>query len=184
VGFLSTVPGVLKIAEILIGFVAFILTICADRRSASTGWTEHVCFETMVVVSALLIGYVIFPHLTLNDERTREGLIVVELLFYGINAFFFFISVWLMVHLAASWTADGRGAAIMDAVLCVSLVVLYSCEAYIKYKVWKGEDILNQSKKANPTIPARAETYSPSVPSPPIHQQQTTLSERDDQVTV
>ena len=42
--------------------------------------------------------------------------ILKELLFYGVNAFFFFISVWLMVHLAASWAAEGRGAAIMDTV--------------------------------------------------------------------
>jgi hypothetical protein len=37
-------------------------------------------------------------------------------MFYGLNTLFFFIGIWLMVHLAASWTAEGRGAAIMSAV--------------------------------------------------------------------
>ncbi len=61
----------------ILGFVAFILAICADRRSTSAAWTEHITFETTLVVTALLIGYVVFPHLTLHNERTREGLILV-----------------------------------------------------------------------------------------------------------
>ena len=44
-----------------------------------------------------------------------------ELLFYGINTLFYFISIWLMVHLSASWGTDGRGAAIMSAVGVYSL---------------------------------------------------------------
>lgn len=116
IAYLSTISGVLKIAEIFASFVAFILSICADRDAASTGWTEHLAFESMVVISALLLGYVAFPHITLGEKRTRDGLIVLELLFYGVNTFFFFIAVWLMVHLAASFTAHGRGAAIMSAV--------------------------------------------------------------------
>ena len=114
--YLATLPGVLKIAEIILCFVAFILAICADRRSTSSAWTDHITFECMIVISALLLGYVVFPHLTLKDEPTREGLIVVELLFYGINTLFFFIAVFLMIHVSASWTADGRGAAVMCAV--------------------------------------------------------------------
>lgn len=114
--FLATLPGVLKLAEIILCFVAFILAICSDRRSTSASWTDHISFECMIVVSALLLAYVAFPHLTLKDEATREGLIVVELLFYGINTLFFFIAVFLMIHVSASWTADGKGAAIMCAV--------------------------------------------------------------------
>ncbi|VDK30152.1 unnamed protein product, partial [Anisakis simplex] len=75
--FLATVPGVLKIAEILLSFISFILAICADRNSTTAAWTEHISFETCIVVSALLLGYVCFPHLTIRDEQTREGLIVV-----------------------------------------------------------------------------------------------------------
>jgi hypothetical protein len=61
----------------ILGFVAFILAICADRQSTSSAWTEHITFETTVVVSVFIILYVVFPHLSLADERTREGLIVV-----------------------------------------------------------------------------------------------------------
>lgn len=100
----------------MIGFVVFILAICSDRRSTGAAWTEHISFETTIVVGILLLGYVIFPHLTLHDEKTREGLIVLELIFYGINACLYFVAIFLMVHLSASWTADGRGAAIMAAV--------------------------------------------------------------------
>ncbi|VDK44245.1 unnamed protein product, partial [Cylicostephanus goldi] len=106
-GYLGTIGGVLKIAEIILSFVAFILAICADRRSTTAAWTEHITFETMIVVCVLLAGYVCFPHLTVREEPTREGLIVVELLFYGINTLFYFISIWLMVHLSASWGTDG-----------------------------------------------------------------------------
>lgn len=75
--FLATLPGVLKIGEILLGSVSFILAICADRRSTSAAWAEHISFETTVVVTALLLAYVIFPHLTISNEQTRNGLIVV-----------------------------------------------------------------------------------------------------------
>ncbi|EPB69786.1 synaptophysin / synaptoporin [Ancylostoma ceylanicum] len=101
-------------ARSILAFVAFVLAICADRRSTTAAWTEHITFETMIVVCALLAGYVCFPHLTIREEPTREGLI--ELIFYGINTLFYFISIWLMVHLSASWGTDGRGAAIMTAV--------------------------------------------------------------------
>lgn len=37
-------------------------------------------------------------------------------MFYGFNVGAYFIAVWLMVHLSASWTAEGRGAAVMCAV--------------------------------------------------------------------
>ena len=39
-----------------------------------------------------------------------------ELLFYGVNTLFYFISIWLMVHLSQTYGADGKGAAIMSAV--------------------------------------------------------------------
>lgn len=60
----------------MLGFVAFILAICADRKATSSAWTEHITFETTIVVAALLIGYTVFPHLTLQDERTRNSLVV------------------------------------------------------------------------------------------------------------
>jgi hypothetical protein len=138
--YLVTLPGVLKLAEIILGFVSFILAICADRRSTSAAWTEHISFETTIVVTALVIGYVIFPHLTIGNETTRDGLVVVELLFYGTNTLFYFIGIWLMVHLSASWTAEGRGAAIMDAILCVALCVLYAIETFLKFKLWHGDN--------------------------------------------
>jgi hypothetical protein len=138
--FLATLPGVLKIAEIVLCFVAFILAICSDRRSTSAAWTDHISFECMIVVSALLLAYVVFPHLTLKDEATREGLIVVELLFYGINTVFFFIAVFLMIHVSASWTADGRGAAVMCAIIAVGLCLLFAVETFLKFKAWRGEN--------------------------------------------
>ncbi|XGW03675.1 hypothetical protein V3C99_015110 [Haemonchus contortus] len=139
-GFLATIPGVLKIAEIILAFVAFVLAICADRRSTTAAWTEHITFETMVVTAALLAGYVCFPHLTIREEPTREGLIVLELIFYGINTLFYFISIWLMVHLSASWGTDGRGAAIMTAIICVALTIIFAIETFLKLKAWRGEN--------------------------------------------
>ncbi|ULT90860.1 hypothetical protein L3Y34_008871 [Caenorhabditis briggsae] len=139
-GFLATLPGVLKIAEIVLSSIAFILAICADRRTTTAAFTEHISFGCVFVVTGLLLGYVIFPHLTLKDEATREGLIVVELLFYGINTVLNFISIWLMVHLSASWGTDGRGAAIMTAVICVALTVLFAIETVLKLKAWRGEN--------------------------------------------
>lgn len=160
--YLATLPGVLKIAEVIVGFVAFILAICADRRSTSSAWTEHITFECTLVVSVLILLYVVFPHLSLADERTREGLVVVELVFYGLNTLFFFISIWLMVHLAASWTAEGRGAAIMGAILCLALCVLYSIETFIKFKAWTGQDVVSRTNSP----------YTHRVPPAPTHQQQ------------
>uniref|UniRef100_A0A914C122 MARVEL domain-containing protein n=1 Tax=Acrobeloides nanus TaxID=290746 RepID=A0A914C122_9BILA len=136
--FLSTIPGVLKIAEILIGFIVFILAICTDRRTTGAAWAEHISFETIIVVSLFLLGYVVFPHLTLRDEQTREGLIVVELLFYGLNTLLYFIAIWLMIF--AGLASDGRGAAIMAAILCVALTVIYAVETFIKLRAWRGEN--------------------------------------------
>ncbi|TKR86901.1 hypothetical protein L596_011400 [Steinernema carpocapsae] len=156
--FMATVPGVLKLAEIALCFVAFILAICSDRRSTSSAWTEHISFECMVIVSALLLLYVVFPHLSLRDEQTREGLIVVELLFYGINTLFFFIGIWLMIHLSASWTTEGRGAAVFNAILCVALTVLFAIETFMKLKAWKGENT-GSSKIFNPSVPTNTELH-------------------------
>jgi len=178
VAFLSTIPGVLKIAEVSVSFVAFVLSICSDRRSASAGWTEHLTFETMVVVFVLMLGYIAFPHVTLADSRTRDGLVVLELLFYGINCFFYFIALWLMVHLSASWTADGRGAAIMAAVLCAGLVALFAFEVYIKYKSWRGQDVLAER---NVKI---GQQHSPSVPPAPIQRQTNFTLEDEGHVNV
>ncbi|KAI6219038.1 Synaptophysin / synaptoporin [Aphelenchoides fujianensis] len=139
--FLLTLPGVLKVAEVVLGFVAFILSICADRKATSAAWAEHITFETTIVVAALLLGYVVFPHLTLQDDRTRNSLVLLELMFYGFNTGAYFIAVWLMVHLSASWNADGRGAAVMCAIICVALTVLYGIESFVKFKAWKGEEI-------------------------------------------
>lgn len=68
----------------MLGFVAFILAICADRKATSSAWTEHITFETTIVVAALLIGYTVFPHLTLQDERTRNSLVVLVCILYDI----------------------------------------------------------------------------------------------------
>lgn len=138
--FLATIPGVLKIAEIILSFISFILAICSDRNATTAAWTEHISCEATVLIAILLIGYVCFPHLTIKDEPTREGLIVVELLFYGLNTLLFFIAIWLMVHLSASWISYGRGSAIIDAILCVALTVLFAMETIIKLRAWRGEN--------------------------------------------
>ncbi|KAI3422213.1 hypothetical protein GPALN_012744 [Globodera pallida] len=174
--YLATLPGLLKVVEVILGFVAFILAICADRRSTSSAWAEHITFETTVVVSVLILLYVVFPHLTLADERTREGLVVVELFFYGINTLFFFIGIWLMVHLAASWTAEGRGAAILGSILCLALCLMYAGEAYIKFKVWN---------KPTPTHPESHQGHHHHVPPAPTHYNETKIERREmDEKTV
>uniref|UniRef100_A0A1I8AWC9 MARVEL domain-containing protein n=1 Tax=Steinernema glaseri TaxID=37863 RepID=A0A1I8AWC9_9BILA len=154
--FLATVPGVLKMAEIALCFVSFILAICSDRSYTASAWAEHISFECLLVVSVLLLLYVVFPHLSLRDEQTREGLIVVELLFYGINTLFFFIGIWLMIHLSAGWNVQSRGAAVFNAILCVALTVLFGIETFIKLKAWKGENTAT-SKVFNPASPGNAE---------------------------
>ncbi|VDM48999.1 unnamed protein product [Toxocara canis] len=124
----------------MLAFISFILAICSDRNSTTAAWAEHISFEAFIVVSGLLLGYVCFPHLTIKDEQTREGLIVVELLFYAINALLFFIAIWLMVHLSASWVTYGRGSAIIDAILCVALTILFAIETIQKVRAWRGEN--------------------------------------------
>ncbi|KAM3716542.1 CKLF-like MARVEL transmembrane domain-containing protein [Dirofilaria immitis] len=138
--FLATVPGVLKIAEIALSFLSFVLAICADRNVTTAAWTENISFAATVIISALLIGYVCFPHLTIKDEATREGLIVVELIFYGISTLLFFIAIWLMVHLSTNWLTYGRGSAIIDAIICVALTVIFGIETLAKLKAWRGEN--------------------------------------------
>ncbi|CAD5226444.1 unnamed protein product [Bursaphelenchus okinawaensis] len=142
--FFATVPGVLKIAEVVLGFVAFVLAICADRNSTSSAWTEHITFESTIIAGVFLLGYIVFPHLTIDDEKNNNGLVVMELVFYAVNTVAYFISVWLMVHLSASWRADGRGAAIMGAILNVALTVLFGIETFIKFKTFKGEQVLQK----------------------------------------
>ena len=80
-----------------------------------------------------------------------------------------------MVHLAASWTAEGRGAAIMDAVsvfgpkiskflpqiLCLALCVLYAVETFIKFKAWSGQDVVSRTNSP----------YTHRVPPAPTHAQ-------------
>ncbi|KAL3985940.1 putative integral membrane protein [Acanthocheilonema viteae] len=138
--FLATIPGAMKIAEITLSFASFVLAICADRNSTTSAWTEHISLAATLIISGLLIGYVCFPHLTIKDEPTREGLIVTELIFYGISAVFFFIAVWLMVHLSAGWLNYGRGPAIIDAIICVALTILFGIETFAKVKAWRGEN--------------------------------------------
>lgn len=138
--FLATVPGVMKIAEIVLSFTSFILAICADRTATTAAWTENISFAVTIIISGLLIGYVCFPHLTIKNESTREGLIFTELIFYSISALLFFIAIWLMVHLSANWVTYGRGPAIIDAIICVALTILFSVETFAKLKAWMGEN--------------------------------------------
>ncbi|VDD97885.1 unnamed protein product [Enterobius vermicularis] len=121
--------------------MSFILAICSDRNVTTAAWTEHISFAAALISFGLLLGYVCFPHLTLRDEQTREGLIVVELIFYGIYTLLFFIAIWLMVHLSASWMTYGRGSAIIDAILCVALTLIFGIETVMKFRAWKGENV-------------------------------------------
>lgn len=57
--------------------MAFVLAICADRNTTTAAWTEHIAFQSTILTAAILLGYVCFPHITIRDELTREGLIVV-----------------------------------------------------------------------------------------------------------
>ncbi|CAJ0582894.1 unnamed protein product, partial [Mesorhabditis spiculigera] len=153
-GYIGTLGGVMKIAEIALSFMAFVLSICSDRRTTTAAWTEHISFECMIGVAVLLLGYVCFPHITLRDELTREGLIVVELIFYALNTLFYFISIWLMIHLSAAWGTDGRGAAVMTAILCVALTIFFAIETFMKAKAWRGEN--EPSGRTVQTGPANA----------------------------
>uniref|UniRef100_A0A915PY00 MARVEL domain-containing protein n=1 Tax=Setaria digitata TaxID=48799 RepID=A0A915PY00_9BILA len=155
--FLATIPGVMKIGEIvgilLVNRNGLSLEVAANfldglrgfitptnRNATAAAWTENISFVVTVIISALLIGYVCFPHLTIKNELTREGLIVTELIFYGISTLLFFIAIWLMVHLSASWIAYGRGSAVIDAIICVALTILFGIETFAKLKAWRGEN--------------------------------------------
>lgn len=63
------------------GFIGFILSLCTDRRSTSSAWTEHITFETSLVVCAFIIGYVVFPQITITNEKTNKGLMIVVNIF-------------------------------------------------------------------------------------------------------
>ncbi|CAJ0950831.1 unnamed protein product, partial [Mesorhabditis belari] len=139
-GYIKTLGGILKVAEIVLSFMAFVLAICADRNTTTASWTEHIAFQSTVITTAILLGYVCFPHITIRDELTREGLIVVELIFYGINTVLYFIAIWLMVHLSIGFGMDGRGAAILCAVVCLAITVLFAMETFMKIKAWRGEN--------------------------------------------
>ncbi|VDM11543.1 unnamed protein product [Wuchereria bancrofti] len=63
-----------------------------------------------------------------------------EFIFYGTSALLFFIAIWLMVHLSIGWSTYGRGSAIIDAIICVALTILFGIETFVKLIAWRGEN--------------------------------------------
>jgi len=170
VNYLRTIPGILKIAQLVLMLIAFILAAAAwssgylvvtgytysGYTMGSAGWTKFVTITGFIITLILLFLYLF--HLI--ERLYQVNWLFAELIYCVVVAVCLFISGAIMIPYA---NYDGtRGACTF---FCWVAMVAYLADAFFKFKSWRNGEVaqgVKPSVTSSSTVvtgPARPPPY-------------------------
>ncbi|XP_055346331.1 plasmolipin-like isoform X2 [Paramacrobiotus metropolitanus] len=136
--YVRSIPGILKLVQLLLMLIAFILAAAAwssDWRYflhyciGSAGWAKFVTITGFIITLILLCLYLF--HLI--ERLYQVNWLFVELIYCGIVAILLFIAGAVMIPYAE---VDGtRGACTF---FCWLAMLAYGADAFFKFKSWRN----------------------------------------------
>jgi hypothetical protein len=166
IAYLKTIPGMLKIAQLVLMLIAFILAAAAwtsggglyvwtfsGYTTGSAGWTKFVTITGFIITLILLMLYLF--HLI--ERLYQVQWLFVEFIYCGVVAVCLLISGAIMIPYT---NYDGaRGACTF---FCWAAMVAYGADAYFKLMSWRNGEVAQGIK---PTVTVSS-TTGPARPPP------------------
>lgn len=145
--YVRTVPGILKIVQMVADILGFICVV-SSRDSYHSGWYDFVAMTGFLLTGTLLLFY--FFHLI--ERLHMLPWLLIEFIYCTLWTLFFFISAVLVA------TRPYTGGYIAGAVFGFVATVAYGYDAFLKFMGWRSGDIA-QGERHIATATTTTATY-------------------------
>lgn len=148
--YIKTIPGILKLAAVIINLVVFICVCCPNhywRESNTARWTYFVSMTGFWVSGILLIFYL----LHVIEKFHVIPWVMIEMGYCGTWAFFYFTCA-LDLAVKTSQGADTVDAFGAASFFSFGAMGIYGFDAFLKFKAWRagqlgqGERVVQQTE--------------------------------------
>ncbi|XP_064467479.1 CKLF-like MARVEL transmembrane domain-containing protein 4 isoform X2 [Ornithodoros turicata] len=159
--YLRTVPGLLKVAQLVISLIGFICSQIAAFSLSTINWYGFVSMTAFWVTLVLLLFYLF--HLI---ERIKFiPWLLAELIYCGVWALLYFTAA-VAAAVKGKWEEALAAAAFFGFVA----MALYGADAFFKYKGWKAGDVAQGERTAPGGVGAPVSGgVSPTSPGYPAY---------------
>ncbi|XP_064610335.1 CKLF-like MARVEL transmembrane domain-containing protein 7 [Liolophura sinensis] len=128
VSYIKTLPGILKIAEIVLSIIAFICATVYPWAYGGGGWVQFVTISTFVGVLVLFIFH--FMHII---SRLPGPWMLIEFIYYCVYTLFMLIAA--IVAAANGWRDASIGAA---AFFCFAALAVLAVDTFMMFRTWQA----------------------------------------------
>ncbi|XP_013403660.1 CKLF-like MARVEL transmembrane domain-containing protein 4 [Lingula anatina] len=126
-GYIRSVPGILKIVEIILCLVVFICVIIAPGYGGS-GWVWFIAISAFITTLILLIFHVVGLI-----SRLPGPWMLIEFIYYIVIAVFFLIAFII----AAVGCRYGYASIIATAIFCFASCAVFGVDTYFQFQAWR-----------------------------------------------
>jgi len=146
VSYIKTVPGILRMVEIVLCIILFICSVSACSAGYSfgeCGWGAFVGFMGFILVIAWLLFYLFHIH----EMAANVPWLLIELIFYTIWTFFLLVAGIALAVLSsrfangygsASKVSSGAGAASFFA---FAAAVVFGFQTFLIFRDWRSRSV-------------------------------------------
>ncbi|ESO82805.1 hypothetical protein LOTGIDRAFT_229821 [Lottia gigantea] len=127
--YVKSIPGILKIVEMIL---CLIVLICASVGmwwlGGGGGWVQFVAALAFVVTIILFIFH--FMHII---EKLPGPWVLIEFIFYIVITI-----MWLIAAIVAAARIGGHGSVIATAFFAFAATAVYAVDTFFMFRGWKG----------------------------------------------
>ncbi|CAD5122304.1 DgyrCDS10742 [Dimorphilus gyrociliatus] len=144
VNYIKSIPGLLKIAQIVLSLITF---ICASVKSSFVkeggGWVQFVSMTALIICTVLLIFYV-----TSLINKLPGPWPLIEFVYYGVYTLFYFIAFVVAAAQGTKYKIDAGKAA---AAFSFFTLGTFAVDTFFKFQTWRtGQPMVTINKPAEP----------------------------------
>jgi len=142
VSYIKTVPGILRIVEIVLCLILFICSVSACSvlwHFGNCGWGGFVGFLGFFLVLAWLFFYLFHVH----DAAPNVPWLLIELIFYAIWTFFLLVAGIALAVLASDWGNDYWGSKIRSGAgagsfFAFAAAIVFGFHTFLVFRDWRN----------------------------------------------
>jgi len=152
VAYIKTIPGILRIVEIVLCIILFICAVSACSGwyiygRGNCGFASFVAFMGFIFV----IGWLLFYLFHVHDSAPNVPWLLIELIFYAVWTFFLVISGIVLAVLSADtygliyyqYAGTTHASAGAGAFFAFAAAIAFGFQTFLLFQAWRAHRIAN-----------------------------------------
>ncbi|XP_064640197.1 plasmolipin-like isoform X1 [Lineus longissimus] len=129
-GYIRTIPGILKIVEMVLDLIVIICCACIVGGGGTSGWGTFLAASAIITTAILFIF-----HITNLISRLPGPWLVIEFAYFVIYAALYVITAIVCAAFAGTYISPASGAA---AFFAFAAAGVYGVDAFLMFRTWRA----------------------------------------------